>query len=1333
MPPYIRCFVGIVVVLASVQAEDRPVLITIGDRSAVVRPDGTWSIPNVLVNSRNAMGRQIPQKIRARSLLPDAVPTGTAPFVVVPDTVTLAPPMTVAEYVRPPVQVRIAAATTSLAAGQSVHLTVEVLDTSRQWRQLSPVADGVFFASSNPTFLQISEGGVVRVPDGYEENRVTSALVFASVEGVIGAITFSIAPAQSPDVDGDGIPNEWEVLYGLNPNSPTDALSDADGDGLSNRDEFTNGTDPRNPDTDQDGLADGADPDPLVPERTSPMVTIATPLNGAEVPSGRILLVQGTAVDNVDVRRVSLAVNGTVIESMVSSGPYSFALPVPLQSGTLTLRVDARDIAGNIGSASLAVIVPQPTNSPPMVESGSDREVTGLTATLTGTAGDDGLPAPPSALSYRWTVVDPAPGNVAFATSESASTALTVSSMGTYVFRLAVSDGEFTVADEIAITFNEEAELRPSPTDRIHLVSVAKGPATINGGSRLLSASPDGRFVLFLSDASNLVPDDANGRLDVFLLDRLLDTIERVTIRVDGLDPVLGLDRNSFFSPVVADVTANGRHVLIDFPGALVPEDHDSNSDLHILDRVTGTLERLLTADGVGIVVGSATISDDGRFVALSTTRRVSAMDTNNTEDVYLFDRQSRSCELVSVTVSGSAGNRRSDAAQISGDGRSVLFRSEATNLVVNDSNQRSDLFVFDRFSGVVQRVDVGQDGFQAEFGAAFGSISDDGRFVAFSTVSRGLVDQDDNLFTDIFVRDRVAETTRRVIVTSAGVEGDGHSIHPAISADGAVVTFFLMNTLNYSGGSLVLHRLADGISVRIVQPIGWIVDAIPVAGGAEVLYCQQGDLKRFDTTIGDEIGLLRPVSQLSLSGNGSSRQSSVSADARYVAFESYATNLVDLDDNASVGDIFVLDRVTGRMGIASLGADGLQGADSSFEPAISADGRYVAFSSANDLTDGDAGGIQDVFIRDREAGATELISIAFDGLPSDGNSSCPSISADGRYVLFMSEAGNLVVDDLNGVADIFLRDRLEGTTRRISIASDGSEGNGPSSLQAQGHGLSADGRRGVFVSDATNLVTDDHQGTSGVFMHDVGDGTTVMVGIPGIAPDDVSMSFGGAISGDGKTVAFKTFFRDIIGPRLYLRNLETSVTTVIPEEGIDDYALNRDGRFLTYSHIPYYPRRDVAGISVYDSVLGASRRIAGHGSYFPSFTGLSITADGSWIGFSSIANNLVPGDAGAEDVFLAPRPRFIDAGEDVRIMVADAFVPASWAPSGFTLAWTQIDGPDLAIVDDPSLLRPSFAFDTPGTYLFRLTATSGDNVVSDEVIVTVTLPADGISKIDER
>ncbi len=200
------------------------------------------------------------------------------------------------------------------------------------------------------------------------------------------------------------------------------------------------------------------------------------------------------------------------------------------------------------------------------------------------------------------------------------------------------------------------------------------------------------------------------------------------------------------------------------------------------------------------------------------------------------------------------------------------------------------------------------------------------------------------------------------------------------------------------------------------------------------------------------------------------------------MAFESNASNLVSGDTNGRP-DVFVHDRQTGATERVSMASDGTQGNSDSGSPALSTDGRYVVFRSwATNLVPNDTNNMGDVFVHDRQTGETTLVSVASDGTQANRHSYSRSITFDGRYVVFYSDADNLVPGDTNGTWDVFVHDRQTGTTERVSVASDGTQPNNFSNDPA----ITDDGRYVAFRSDASNLAPGDTNGYEDIFVKDL-------------------------------------------------------------------------------------------------------------------------------------------------------------------------------------------------------------------------------------------------------
>jgi Tol biopolymer transport system component len=302
---------------------------------------------------------------------------------------------------------------------------------------------------------------------------------------------------------------------------------------------------------------------------------------------------------------------------------------------------------------------------------------------------------------------------------------------------------------------------------------------------------------------------------------------------------------------------------------------------------------------------------------------------------------------------------------------------------------------------------------------------------------------------------DQIITNLERVSVNSLGEEGNNESSRPVVSGDGRYVVF----------SSLATNLVPTDTNVFL----GW-------------------DIFVHDREIGETT--LVSVSSTSEQGNAPSTTPDVSADGRYVVFDSLATNLVVSDTN-NIDDVFLYDRQTKTTVRVSVSSTGEQGNNYSHSPTISADGRYIVFTSnANNLVPDDTNNQPDIFVHDRVLGTTERVSINSQGEEGDYSSHSGRLSADGRYVVFTSYANNLVPGDTNSEQDVFVHDRLNRQTNRISISSLGVQGNADS-LNGD---ISASGRYVVFTSVATNLVTIPLNSSMNVFLHDRSTGQTVLI-----------------------------------------------------------------------------------------------------------------------------------------------------------------------------------------------------------------------------------------------
>lgn len=407
--------------------------------------------------------------------------------------------------------------------------------------------------------------------------------------------------------------------------------------------------------------------------------------------------------------------------------------------------------------------------------------------------------------------------------------------------------------------------------------------------------------------------------------------VQRVPGWTTGLEPSHGALRPG--------LSASGRWLVFESKSTNLVPDGDFSNDLYLYDtRKDITVQASRTADG-GDPTLSCTrpaISASGRHVVYdSTDSSLAPDDTNNASDVFLFDRKTGATERISVTSEGAGVTGHSNFARVSSSGRLVVFESTASQLVPGDTNNERDVFLRDRKTGTTTRLSLASDGGQADDECVSPSISDSGRFVAFTTKA-ALVPEDTNGYEDVYVVDVKKGQVVRGSVASDGSQGE------------------------FIDGALLAPRSGPDIAL--------------------------------------------------------------SANGRYLAFRSDAMELGDVSDGTG-SDVLLRDLRKGTTVLVSRSSDGTAGNSTSLLPAISPDGKFVAFLSyATNLVDGDTNGVVDIFVRDVKKGTTQRVNVGPEGLQANLNSTTPSLSARGKFVAFASEATNLLAtDDDNGVTDVFL------------------------------------------------------------------------------------------------------------------------------------------------------------------------------------------------------------------------------------------------------------------------------------------------------------------------
>jgi Tol biopolymer transport system component len=413
----------------------------------------------------------------------------------------------------------------------------------------------------------------------------------------------------------------------------------------------------------------------------------------------------------------------------------------------------------------------------------------------------------------------------------------------------------------------------------------------------------------------------------------------------------------------------------------------------------------------------------------------------------------------------------------------------------------------------------------------------------------------------------------------------------------------------------MLLKKLSRGFST-------WMIFALLLSPGmSSSVLAAPGDLTRVS------------VDSSGLQANGSSRHDEISGDGRFVVFESDATNLA-----GGTGGLFLKDRQTG--GVTRVGVAGSN-------PSISNDGRFIAFDSGTTTeVVGDTNGASDVFMFDRQSGTVSRISVDSSGGQSNANSTGTAISGDGRYVAFMSEATNLVGGDTNNAGDVFVHDNQTGQTRRVSVASNGSEAN----ASAGAMDISADGRFVAFSSAATNLVTGDTNGKADIFVYDLQTGNTTRVSVNTSGAQADGGGFDPTISGDGRYVVFMSDSGNL-DPRadeyrgkdlVYVHDRQIGQTTLasVASDGsiltvglFDQPTISNNGRYVAFSFYDKGNNNGILHIWARDLQTGESKSVEGGDA---SSGSSSLSSDGKFVAFSSSASNLISGDTnGASDIFV--------------------------------------------------------------------------------------------------
>jgi Tol biopolymer transport system component len=671
---------------------------------------------------------------------------------------------------------------------------------------------------------------------------------------------------------------------------------------------------------------------------------------------------------------------------------------------------------------------------------------------------------------------------------------------------------------------------------------------------------------------------------------------------------------------VVPLLSADGRYVLftssannlvLPTNGAAPPAPSPLTLNVYRRDRTNATTmlasQNLLGTGGGNGDSFPGGISSDGRFALFeSTATNLVAGDTNNATDIFVRDLLNGVTMLVSVATNGTCANGASSASVITPDGRYVAFTSAASNLVADDTNGIADVFVRDLVSGVTTLVSVGAktaplpaNSSLLASGSDAPDISPDGRYIAFFSSATNLVPGVTNV-GDIYIRDRIVGATvwasagARALVQSSFGASKALCFNHALSTNGQVVAFEAKPILT-SGyaftGAILRYDAESGItyivSTNSPAPTSYYEDtrslSISLDGRYVAFTANSNDTSGLTTCVKvwDASSGLAILASGDLSNRvqvGSSCDwASIDGAGKCVAFVSTATNLVT---NSLVGDyhLYVRDLEAGVTTVADVNADGIgSGMDPIAAPALSANGKWIAFNCADSgLVADDRNRTLDVFVRDLSTNTLELVSAHAGSLPSltpNGYShllaSC--VSSNARYVVFESDANNLVPNDTNGYRDIFVRDLQLGTNILVSADPGGAGGNGASMEPA----MAAGGRYVVFTSTANNLMPGDANNASDVFVRDLETGTTTLVSanLSGSGSGN-RLSSAPAISSEGRFVFYRSQATDLTSgsfttgyENLFVRDLALGTNYVLTRTttGSPVGSMTAGGRYVAF------------------------------------------------------------------------------------------------------------------------------------------------------------------------
>jgi Tol biopolymer transport system component len=773
------------------------------------------------------------------------------------------------------------------------------------------------------------------------------------------------------------------------------------------------------------------------------------------------------------------------------------------------------------------------------------------------------------------------------------------------------------------------------------LVSVGTNGASPNGAARGSTMTPDGSQVAFVSTSSNLVSNDTNGLADVFWRNMLAQVTVLVSV---GAVANGGISTSSVgvSSSEWPEITPDGRYVVFSSSATnLVPgiqlaprvSGQELPAQIYVRDLRAGTTSWAST--NVGAIFGPGTnclcfnqaISDNGQYVAFEVcSNTMPEASPPATGIILYYNQQTGLTEIVSTNaVFPQFANADARSLSMTPDGQNIVYTA------TNGAYSTSAVYLWNASAGTNTLVSANSSGSVTPGTSAyFPDIDPTGRYVLFVSTDTNYT-ASSNAPAAILLRDTQAGTTTVVSVDTNGLSLPVNATAvPALSADAGSVAFESL-WANLDGRNFQ----SDVFAVTLTNnPVSQLVS-------------------------------VRDPNLPSSTANGPAAlwPGSASANGRYMVFSTWANNLLPGDTNDCI-NVYERDRITGANILVSVGTNGVEGNNLSTEPSVSGDGRYVAFTSfATNLLGGDANLSSDVFVRDMQEGLTTMVSVSTNGGFGNGSSYLPQISADGRYVLFCSAAENLAAGTY-GSNNLYLRDLQLGQTYALtqggfasepgnasfSMTPDGKEiafiavSNGVSTLYVWQTSLAA-----MIYTNSFSAQTNISLSADGRWLACVSNNVLCLEDL--VAGTNFQIASG--VIGPRAGLSFSTnddFLAYAMNTNVYLYSFQTGSNLLISSGPADSPVVSADGSFVAYrsfssNAIPQNPDGEPV-VLLFDtfsnSTTLASANLSGFASAQPSLDPV-FSADGQTLAFQSWANDLAGGEFGsggnvfALDVFGLP------------------------------------------------------------------------------------------------